>query len=550
MDYEQKYKEALKRASNLHKDAVEMENNMTTKTCEIIFPELKEKESEDEDIKKELIAHFRNTRCVTEEGAEKIAQWVAWLEKQGEQKPSDKVEPKFKVDDCIVTDDSFWKNVRHIDEINLINEEYIVSDENGLYYILPFSKEHKWHKWTIQDAEDGDMVVDKSDGTIGIFQSIGHHPDGGSYNDPSYCFLYCRYDDGFFYADFEHGNTINSNDLIPATKEQRDTLEIAMTNAGYEWDAGKKELKKIERKLVDKIEPKFHEGEWVVLTVGELSTTLQIVNVDTGKKLYWFNDSSCLPLVDQECLHLWTIQDAKDSDVLQLGRVTAIFQKYISNGNCKCYCSVYDGAFEIPSQDSSYGCHNAIPATKEQRDLLFQKMADAGWEWDVEKKELKKFEPKFNVDDWIVTDDSFGKIVHHIDAISFNLIDKGYVVSDENGLIYNNISFDREHKWHKWTIQDAEDGDVLASELTGFIFLFKRIKDNKIDFYCDYDTRLDWPEDRFGINDSNQYYGRVEKSQDIHPATKEQRDLLFAKMKEAGYEWDAGKKELCISYEI
>ena len=30
----------------------------------------------------------------------------------------------------------------------------------------------------------------------------------------------------------------------------------------------------------------------------------------------------------------------------------------------------------------------------------------------------------------------------------------------------------------------------------------------------------------------------------IHPATKEQRDLLFAKMQEAGYEWDDGKKEL------
>ena len=31
---------------------------------------------------------------------------------------------------------------------------------------------------------------------------------------------------------------------------------------------------------------------------------------------------------------------------------------------------------------------------------------------------------------------------------------------------------------------------------------------------------------------------------DAVPATKEQRDLLFAKMKEAGYEWDADKKEL------
>ena len=30
----------------------------------------------------------------------------------------------------------------------------------------------------------------------------------------------------------------------------------------------------------------------------------------------------------------------------------------------------------------------------------------------------------------------------------------------------------------------------------------------------------------------------------IKPATKEQRDLLFHKMKEAGYEWDALNKEL------
>ena len=31
---------------------------------------------------------------------------------------------------------------------------------------------------------------------------------------------------------------------------------------------------------------------------------------------------------------------------------------------------------------------------------------------------------------------------------------------------------------------------------------------------------------------------------EVTPATKEQCDLLFAKMKEAGYEWDNDKKEL------
>lgn len=77
LDYEKRYKEALENASIAYKD----EDKHLKATLERIFPELKE--SEDERIRKELIAHFRNTRCVTEEGAEKIAQWVAWLENQG-----------------------------------------------------------------------------------------------------------------------------------------------------------------------------------------------------------------------------------------------------------------------------------------------------------------------------------------------------------------------------------------------------------------------------------------------------------------------------------
>ena len=37
----------------------------------------------------------------------------------------------------------------------------------------------------------------------------------------------------------------NKNIIHPATKEQRDTLERVITNAGYRWNANKKELKKI-----------------------------------------------------------------------------------------------------------------------------------------------------------------------------------------------------------------------------------------------------------------------------------------------------------------
>lgn len=57
---------------------------------------LKKTESEDEKVRKELITHCRNTRCVTEEGAEKIAKWIAFLEKQGEKSLTVDVESMIK----------------------------------------------------------------------------------------------------------------------------------------------------------------------------------------------------------------------------------------------------------------------------------------------------------------------------------------------------------------------------------------------------------------------------------------------------------------------
>ena len=99
MDYEQKYKEALARARDLHKDLVEMENNMITKACEIIFPELAE--SEDEKIRKELINFFKEDDVVLTHTNEEYA---AWLEKQ---KPSEKIEAKCVCKD--IPEDEFEK---------------------------------------------------------------------------------------------------------------------------------------------------------------------------------------------------------------------------------------------------------------------------------------------------------------------------------------------------------------------------------------------------------------------------------------------------------
>ena len=145
-----------------------------------------------------------------------------------------------------------------------------------------------------------------------------------------------------------------------------------------------------EQKQTDKVEPKFRVGDWIVSNEKLYVYQIEEINVFVAR----VNENGVSFVVDVKCLndaHLWTIEDAKDGDVLQLGEVTAIFREYIGNEHCECYCSVCNGKFEIPSQESDdniYGCYNVTPATKEQRELLFQKMKEAGYEWSDKNRKL------------------------------------------------------------------------------------------------------------------------------------------------------------------
>ena len=97
-----------------------------------------------------------------------------------------------------------------------------------------------------------------------------------------------------------------------------------------------------------------------------------------------------------ENARLWTIQDAKDGDVL----VSKYNQPFIYNGNYNdykvgAYCGIkYTGKHFIKSIYTEETCwtNNEFikPATKEQRDVLMEAMNDSGYKWDAEKKELKK----------------------------------------------------------------------------------------------------------------------------------------------------------------
>lgn len=90
--------------------------------------------------------------------------------------------------------------------------------------------------------------------------------------------------------------------------------------------------------------------------------------------------------------------------------------------------------------------------------------------------------------------------------------------------------------YHLYTIKDVKDGDVLVYE--GEIFIIKfYVLWHKIVYHCCYDGKN---LHKYSIYDS----WRKEDFDKVHPANKEQRDTLFAKMKESGYEWNTEKKEL------
>lgn len=84
-----------------------------------------------------------------------------------------------------------------------------------------------------------------------------------------------------------------------------------------------------------------------------------------------------------------------------------------------------------------------------------------------------------------------------------------------------------------WTIQDAKIGDILTAS-DGSIFIYAGLKGTLAQSYIAL----------LADGDLNTMKCNWEEKTSVSPATKEQHDLLFAKMKEAGYEWDADKKEL------
>ena len=150
-----------------------------------------------------------------------------------------------------------------------------------------------------------------------------------------------------------------------------------------------------------------------------------------------------------------------------------------------------------------------------------------------EQNPVDKIEPKFQVGDWITNS------IETVQITGYD-IDYGYQVDCKGNLQHRDTDI-IEKEYHIWTIQDAKPGDVLANDNIKTICIFKRKKlyhYDLFDSYCEL-----FSDEQLGLGFDFNING-------FHPATKEQCQLFFKKMGEAGYKWDAYKKQIIHSQVI
>lgn len=192
------------------------------------------------------------------------------------------------------------------------------------------------------------------------------------------------------------------------------------------------------------------------------------------------------------------------------------------------YCVIkQNGKFEAYIDRKNKWCFSRL-ANKNEKQKLFQAIKDNGYRWNTETKTLEKLVgPRFHEGNWIV----FNGLTLYVKEVV-----KGFYRTISKGGIPNSYDWDIDSIARLWTINDAKDGDVVCykDEISLYKHDIKNCTKHGTTFggfvyHCGYDGK------RF-ITDS--LYSLTEQDKiNIHPATKEQRDLLFQKMKEAGYKW-------------
>ena len=330
-----------------------------TQTLEYLFPELKE--NEDERIRKRLIVLAKGSLAHTDG---EINEMIAWLEKQK------------SVGEIVLRCKNSWYN-----EGKIQGQIEGLSDEEKY--------QQGWHDALEKQGEKDKKEINNFEVIPGLYKCVYRMFDGTP--------------DGNLL--FEIGNVYKC-----LSKHDRAEFEISYGHSVYLEDpvVCKHFIpfeKQDEQKSIDEIKPKFKVSDWVVNN--NSGGVCQVTEIRDDEYCLWPLDAEIVGYlriidVDNE-YHLWSIKDAKSGDMLANDHHILILKELVydwySNGipdSVKAYCGIKpSGNFEIGKDNWCFcGTLHIHPATKEQRDTLMKAMADAGYIFDFEKKELRNIEQK------------------------------------------------------------------------------------------------------------------------------------------------------------
>lgn len=134
-----------------------------------------------------------------------------------------------------------------------------------------------------------------------------------------------------------------------------------------------------------------------------------------------------------------------------------------------------------------------------------------------------------------------------------NITEHEYTLAGCDGSVIARPIQDINKSASAFTIKDAKDGDVLAvdwhihNDSWEKIIIFKKYHHNGVKGLlsspCVEGYGNTFKNGKLALSEEVPYFSKTWTAY-LHPATKEQCDLLFRKMKEAGYTFDFEKKEL------
>lgn len=347
-----------------------------------LIPELKE--SEEEEIRKEIIQYIKDLNKTGNLTSEYSTGWIAWLETQDRQMVAKGERKNLALSLIDYLDKNRSASCMDLSSMECEDlENAVVNSDWGKVYRYMRKKLEK------QDEQNSNYYIHITQEIIDYIKANFTHiefiPKLGDIWKiyPGYRSVGLENDKG----DFIYNLPLHVVDMDSITPDP-----------SSDW------------KPADKVELKFKVGDWVVQR--DLSDFYngdkfaQITNIDDEGN-YWLD---CRTWVTGREIRLWTIHDAKNGDVLvspyQIGGVEDkedifIFKCIGNRGyidNCiEYYCNVDEGEFFV-NKTSYMGTtsYPLYPATEEQRDLLFAKMKKAGYEWDDEKKQILRIDNSTN----------------------------------------------------------------------------------------------------------------------------------------------------------